>query len=206
MNFRSYYFYSLFFTCILFSQNEYKFDTFSKISNTNSSRENESTYLINSSDDSYFMEIYSHSDSTFSRIYDSGNLVSHYFYLDKSDSLKLNFIKTFKFKKYDKFKKKEKIYKFLDLKEENGLKSGIFKVSNSRGRKLAKFEIKFKKTKKNYFSLFSFFVLESRYSNLIYPPHNLLVLEAKGKNESGNYIYYRLMSIHDINLIVKIKN
>ena len=107
MNFRSYYFYSLFFTCILFSQNEYKFDTFSKISNTNSSRENESTYLINSSDDSYFMEIYSHSDSTFSRIYDSGNLVSHYFYLDKSDSLKLNFIKTFKFKKYDKFKKKE---------------------------------------------------------------------------------------------------
>ena len=169
---------------LCYSQN-YKFDKIVKDKLYNQYFPNkEDTKLINSEDDSYHMNLYYRNDSLVSFIFDSKKNQMHYFHIDKSDSLKFYFIKT---------------KKFNENVNENKLE-----FSDEREKKIAQYQFIIKETDKNYFSLIKSSFLETEGNNKTKPPFNFIILEAKGKNESGRYIKYKLESIKDIYLEITI--
>jgi len=187
-------------TC--FSQN-YKFD---KIVKSNFSTQlfpnQEWTNLFNSEDDSYHMQIYNRNDSLVSRIFDTKKNQVHYFHIDKSDSLKLYFMET----KNMTSNITENKFEFSEIKEKKGIKEITFKILNGKDKKIAKYKFVIKETDKSYFSVFKLSALETQLFNKIKTPMNFIVLEAKGTNTSGRFVKYRLESIEDINLNIKIPN
>ena len=78
------------------------------------------------------------------------------------------------------------------------------KILNEREKKIAQYQFIIKETDKNYFSLIKSSFLETEGNNKTKPPFNFIILEAKGKNESGRYIKYKLESIKDIYLEITI--
>ena len=120
--------------------------------------------------------------------------------IDKSDSLKFYFIKTKKFNENVNENKLE----FSEVKEKKGNKEITLKILNEREKKIAQYQFIIKETDKNYFSLIKSSFLETEGNNKTKPPFNFIILEAKGKNESGRYIKYKLESIKDIYLEITI--
>ena len=179
---------------LCYSQN-YKFDKIVKDKLYNQDIPNtEDTKLFNSEDDSYHMNLYYRNDSLVSFIVDRKKNQMHYFHVDKSDSLKFYFIKTKKFNENVNENKLE----FSEIKEEKGNKEITLKIFNKREKKIAQFQFIIKETDKNYFSLIKSSFLETEGNNKTKPPFNFIILEAKGKNDSGRYIKYKLESIKDI--------
>ena len=109
----------------------YKFDKIVKHT-THSYPNQERINLFNSDDSSYHMQIYNRNDSLVSRIYDTQKKQAHYFYIDKSDSLKLYFLKTKNIIKRINDHK----FEFSEIKEKKGRKEIIFKILNSKNKKM----------------------------------------------------------------------
>lgn len=160
------------------------------------------TNLFNSNNDSYHMQIYNRNDSVVSRIFDTKENQAHYFYIDKSDSLKLYFMET----KHINTNDTENKFEFSEIKEKNGIKEVTFKILNDRDKKVAEYKLVIKETDKNYFSMFKLSVLETQFFNKIKPPINFIVLEANGTNTNGRLVTYKLESIKDIELNIAIPN
>lgn len=158
------------------------------------------TNLFNSNNDSYHMQIYNRNDSVVSRIFDTKENQAHYFYIDKSDSLKLYFMET----KHINTNDTENKFEFSEIKEKNGIKEVTFKILNDRDKKVAEYKLVIKETDKNYFSMFKLSVLETQFFNKIKPPINFIVLEANGTNTNGRLVTYKLESIKDIELNIAI--
>jgi len=190
----------LLFVSICYSQN-YKFDKIVKNSfSTQLFPNQEWTNLFNSEDDSYHMQIYNRNDSLVSRIFDTNENQVHYFHIDKSDILKLYFMKT---KNMSKNVNRNK-FEFSEIKEKKGIKEITFKILNDRDKKIAKYKFVIKETDKNYFSVFKLSALETQLFNKIKTPMNFIVLEAKGTNISGRFVKYKLETIEDIDLNITI--
>jgi hypothetical protein len=158
------------------------------------------TNLFNTEDATYHMQIYNRNDSLISRIFDTKENQVHYFNIDKSDSLKLKFIKTQNSKKFVKDYK----FEFSEIKKKKDFKEVIFKIYNSRNKRIARYRLKIKETEKNLFSIFKLSALETLLFTDIIPSTNFLILEAKGTNTNGRYVEYKIDSIEDINLNVEI--
>lgn len=191
----------VFFICNCYGQNKYKFNRI--VNNTFYTKhfpDQKKTNLFNTEDDTYYMQIYNKNDSLISRILDTKENQVHYFNIDKSDSLKLKFIRTQKLKNFVKDYK----FEFSEIEDKKDYKEIIFKIYNSKNKRIARFNLKIKETEKNLFSIFKLSTLETLLSTDIIPSTNFLVLEAKGTNTSGGYIKYNLDSIEDINLNVEI--
>ena len=187
--------------CNCYSQKKYRFD---KIVNNSFSTKlfpnQKWTNLFNSEDDTYHMQIYNRNDSLISRIFDTKENQVHYFHIDKSDSLKLKFIKTQSSKKFVKDYK----FEFSEIKKKKGSKEIIFKIFNNRNKRIARYKFKIKETEKNLFPIFKLSALETLLFTDIIPSINFLILEAKGTNTNGRFVEYKLDSIEDINLNVEI--
>ncbi len=189
---------------LCYSQN-YKFDKIVKDKLYNQYFPNkENTKLFNSEDDSYHMNLYYRNDSLVSFIFDRKKKQMHYFHIDKSDSLKFYFIKTKKFNENVNENVNENKLEFSEIKEKKGNKEITLKILNEREKKIAQYQFIIKETDKNYFSLIKSSFLETEGNNKTKPPFNFIILEAKGKNESGLYIKYKLESIKDIYLEITI--
>lgn len=160
-----------------------------------------STDLFNSEDGSYYMQIYSRNDSLVSRIFDNNKGQVHHFYVDKADSLKLNFIKTISVIKVVR----DYTFEFSEIKKKKGKNKITFKILNKK-KQFAKYKFIIKETDQNLLSIFKLSALESLlFTDIdIVPPTKFIVLKAKGGNIRGNYMKYELKSIEDINLIIKI--
>jgi len=185
-----------------FAQN-YEFDKIVKNSfSTQLFPNQERTNLFNSNDDSYHMQIYNRNDSIVSRIFDTKENQAHYFYIDKSDSLKLYFMET----KHINANVTENKFEFSEIKEKKGIKEVTFKILNDRDKKVAEYKLVIKETDKNYFSVFKLSALEKQFFNKIKPPINFIVLEANGTNTNGRLVTYKLESIKDIELNIAIPN
>lgn len=188
----------LLFLSIGYGQN-YTFDKIVKSSSSTKFFPNQEwTHVFNSEDDSYYMQIYKRNDSLVSRIFDTKESKVHFFYVDKSDSLQLKFMETKKMIK----NVTENKFEFSEVKEKKGTKEITFKILNKKNRKVGKYNLKIKKTDKNYFSIFKLSALETLLFTEIVTPMNFMVLEARGRNASGVFVKYKLKSIEDINLSI----
>lgn len=172
----------------------YNFDKIVKSSfSTQSFPNQEWTHFFNSKDDSYHMHIYKRNDSLVSRIFDTKENEEHYFHIDKSNSL--NFIETKNLSKNIN----ENKFEFSKIEERKGNKEITFKILNDRDKKIANYKFKIKETDEDFFSIFKLSALENQLFSKIKPSKHFIVLEAK-----GNSTKYKLDSIEDINLTVKI--
>tara|TARA_R110000850_G_scaffold143268_3_gene265541 strand:- start:37 stop:453 length:417 start_codon:yes stop_codon:yes gene_type:complete len=135
-----------------------------------------------------------------SRIFDTKENKVHYFYIDKTDSLKLKFLKTQSSKKFVKDYK----FEFSEITRKKDSKEIVFEIFNNRNKRIARYKLKIKETEKNLFSIFKLSSLETLLFTDIIPSTNFLILEAKGTNTSGNFVEYKLDSIEDINLNIEI--
>ena len=180
---------------------DYKFD---KIVSNKFSTElfpnQEWTNVFNSKDDSYHMRIYTRNDSLVSRIFDTKRGLIQHFYIDKTDSLNLRFLKTEKFTQQAKDFK----FEFSELIKEKNEDMITLNIRNEKGRKIAKYKFTIQKTDQNLFPIFKLAALETLLFTNIVPPLNFLVLKAQGKNISGNSIKYEVSSIKDFDMLVTI--
>ncbi|WP_397298993.1 hypothetical protein [Nonlabens ulvanivorans] len=187
--------------CNCYGQKNYKFDKI--VNNTFSTTlfpNQKHTNLFNSEDDSYYMQIYNRNDSLVSRIFDTKENKVHYFHIDKTDSLKLKFLKTQSLKKFVKDYK----FEFSEIKEKKDYNEVVFKIFNNRNKRIARYKLKIRETKKKLFSIFKLSSLETLLFTEIVPSQNFLILEAKGTNTNGRFVEYKLDSIEDINLNIDI--
>lgn len=187
--------------CNCYGQKNYKFDKI--VNNTFSTKffpNQKHTNLFNSEDDSYHMQIYNRNDSLVSRIFDTKENKIHYFHIDKTDSLKLQFLKTQNSKKFIKDYK----FEFSQIKKKKDSKEIVFKILSNKNNRIARYKFKIKETEKNLFSIFKISALETLLFTSIIPSKNFLVLEAKGTNTNGRYVEYKLDSIEEIDLNVEI--
>lgn len=162
----------------------------------------EHTFLFNSSDESFFMQIYKRNDSLVSRIFDVRFEKTHHFFIDELDSLRLNFIKSDDLKK----QKKDYTFEFSEIYNEGESKEVEFLILNKKGKKVGKYTLQIKETEENLFHIFKFSALENLFFNEILPDKNFIVTEAKGKNTNKRYVEYKLDTIQDINLKVQVPN
>jgi len=146
------------------------------------------------------MQIYNRNDSLVSRIFDTKENKIHYFHIDKTDSLKLQFLKTQNSKKFIKDYK----FEFSQIKKKKDSKEIVFKILSNKNNRIARYKFKIKETEKNLFSIFKISALETLLFTSIIPSKNFLVLEAKGTNTNGRYVEYKLDSIEEIDLNVEI--
>ena len=187
--------------CNCYGQKNYKFDKI--VNNTFSTKlfpNQKWTNLFNTEDDTYHMQIYNRNDSLVSSIFDTKENKVHYFHIDKTDSLKLKFLKTQSSKKFVKDYK----FEFSEIKKKKDSKEVVFKIFNNRNKRIARYKLKIKETEKNLFSIFKLSSLETLLFTDIIPSTNFLILEAKGTNTNGRFVEYKLDSIEDINLNVEI--
>lgn len=184
-----------------YGQKDYQFDMIVKNTfSTQSFPNQERIRLFNSDDDSYHMMIYNRNDSLMSKIFDTKENQAHYFYIDKLDSLKLKYLRTkTSTKKILGYK-----FEFSEIKRKKGSKEMIFKIFNNRNKKIARYKLKIKETDKNLFSIFKLSVFDPILFDEIVTSIDFMVLEAKGTNTNGRFINYKLESIEDISLNVKI--
>lgn len=185
--------------CACYGQKTYEFDKI--VNNTFSTKffpNQKHTNLFNSQDDTYYMQIYNSNDSLVSRIFDTNDNKVHYFHVDKTDSLKLKFLKTQGSNKIVKDYK----FEFSEIKKKKDSKEVVFKIYNNRNKRIAIYKLKIKETEKNLFPIFKLSSLETLLFTDIIPPINFLILEAKGTNTNGNSVEYKLDAIEDINLKV----
>lgn len=177
---------------------EYKFDKVIKSEfSTPNFPDQERIHLINSKNVSYYMQIYNQNDSLKSRIFDHHRRQIHYFYIDKSDSLRLNYIQT------GSWTKQPEDYRFEFSKLENSNKV-VLKIFNKKKRRIAKYRFTIQETEQNLFNVFIFSATESFHDVEIIAPFKFIVLKAKGRNISGNSIKYELTSIEDVELSISI--
>lgn len=179
---------------------EYTFDKVAKIKTTNKfSTIYEHTDLYNSKDYSYYMQIYSRNDSLIARIFDKKDAKRHVFYLDKKDSLRPVYIST------DNLRPNSVKYTTEYSKIKNEVDSSKINFSLKGKGKTSKYILKIDKSENNYFPIFANYGglgIDEIVFTEIAAPFNCTVLEAEGKNFSGNYYKYELISINDINLQV----
>jgi hypothetical protein len=187
--------------CNCYGQKNYKFDKIVNFTFSTKLFPNQKhTNLFNSEDDSYHMQIYNRNDSLVSRIFDTKGNKVHYFHIDKTDSLKLKFLKTQNSKKFVRDYK----FEFSPIKEKKDSKEIVFKILSNRNKKIARYKFKIRETEKNLFSIFKLSALETLLFTGIIPSTNFLILEAKGTNTNGRYVEYKLDSIEEIDLNVEI--
>lgn len=188
-----------FITSIGFGQ-EFVFDKVAKSTlKYRDSRVFESTNLFNSQDYSYSMQIYSYNDTLIARIFDMKEAKRHFFYLDKTDSLRPIYVKTDNLQRnYSKYVSE---YENSTRKKDS---SEIKFYLHSKGKK-GRYTLTIDTSGPNYFPIFT------RTGNLgfeelifteITPPFNCTVLKAEGISVRGLKTSYELKSINDINLQV----
>lgn len=186
-----------------YAQKKYKFDKIVNYSFSTSLHPNQKKiHLFNLENDTYHMQLFNQNDSLKATIIDTKVAQVHYFHVDQADSLKLKFIKT---KPWER-DAKDYTFEFSDIKEKKEAKEMVFKIYNTKKKRIARYKLKIKETEKSQFSIFKRSALETLLFTSITPSSNFLVLEAKGTNTHGRYVEYQLDTIKDINLSVEIPN
>lgn len=185
---------------------EYIFDKVAKTKITsNYSHGYEYTDLYNANDYSYHMQIYSRNDSLIARIFDKEEAKRHVFYLDKTDSLRPVYIKT------DNLRRNYVKYTTEYSKSKKEKDSAKINFSLKGKGKTSNYTLTIDKSEHNYFPIFASYgglgINELVFTEIA-GPYNCTVLKAEGKNFSGNYYKYELVSINDVNLkvIIPTKN
>lgn len=179
---------------------EYIFD---KVAKTKTINEYSSVYeytdLYNSKDYSYHMRIYSRNDSLIARIFDKKDAKRHVFYLDKTDSLRPVYIKT------DNLRRNYVKYTTEYSKSKKEKDSAKINFSLKGKGKTSNYTLTIDKSEHNYFPIFASYgglgINELVFTEIA-GPYNCTVLKAEGKNFSGNFYKYELVSINDVNLKV----
>lgn len=179
---------------------EYIFDKVAKTKITNNySHGYEYTNLYNSRDYSYHMQIYSRNDSLIARILDKTEAKRHVFYLDKIDSLRPVYIKT------DNLRRNYVKYTTEYSKSKKEKDSATINFSLTGKGKTSNYILTIDKSENNYFPIFANYgglgINEIVFTEIA-APFNCTVLKAEGKNFSGTYFKYELVSINDVNLKV----
>lgn len=188
----------LFFNICL-SQN-YKFDKIAKNSfSTKSFPNQERTDLFNSKDDSYHMQIYNRNDSLLSRIFDTKKNQIHYFNIQNSDSLEFYYLNTFSYEK----KSFDYTYEFSDLKTVEDKNEIVLTIFN-KNKKRATYKLKIKESDENFFPIFKLTSMEPWHFMKIVTPLNFTVIEAKGIFPDRTRIKYKLNSLENIDLVIKL--
>ena len=160
----------------------------------------EQTNLFNSKDYTYHMQLYTQNDSLQSRIFDTKRNLVHYFYIDKSDSSNLKFLKTNNLTKTTN----DYTFEFSEITKHKKKKEVTFEIFNIRNKRIAKYKLIIKETNLNSFSIFKHSALETLLFSEIIPPINCIVLKAKGRNTNGRSVEYELKSIEDVNILASI--
>ena len=180
---------------------DYKFDKIVKSSfSTSHFPDQECTRLFNSEDNSYFMQAFSRNDSILAKIFDKDELVVHHFFV--KDQVKFEFI----FLKTTKLANQEDnyTYSFSEMKNKDGKEEIFFLIRDKKLRQTGNLKLTVKKTDKNFFNYFIHGALELASLKEIVPPENFIVLEATGTNDSGSHIEYKLISVTDIDVAIKV--
>ena len=179
---------------------EFIFDKVAKTKITsNYSHGYEYTDLYNANDYSYHMQIYSRNDSLIARIFDKEEAKRHVFYLDKTDSLRPVYIKT------DNLRRNYVKYTTEYSKSKKEKDSAKINFSLKGKGKRSNYTLTIDKSEHNYFPIFASYgglgINELVFTEIA-GPYNCTVLKAEGKNFSGTYFKYELVSINDVNLKV----
>ncbi|MGE5943985.1 MAG: hypothetical protein ACM31G_06565 [Flavobacteriales bacterium] len=139
------------------------------------------------------MQIHRSKDSIISRIFDAEESQIHYFHYDKSDSLKLKYLKTLNITKCVK----DYTFQFSEIKKKQNASEITYKILNERKRKIAQYKLTIQGSDQNLFFAFKLSDLETLQFTKIIPPMNFIVLKAKGTNMSGINVKYELISIEE---------
>lgn len=156
--------------------------------------------LFNSEDYSYHMLIYNLNDSIFSRIFDTKKEVIHDYYCKDKEFLKFQYIQS------SVLEKNETIYEFQfsEIKNKRDTKRVIFKILNSKGKRIGRYKLEVQNTEENMLPIFSLSATEVLLFSKIIPPKNFMVLKAQGLNTNSRYVEYKLQSIKDIDLSISV--
>lgn len=180
---------------------DYKFDKIVKSSFSTSHFPNqEFTQLFNSEDNSYFLQAFSRNDSILARIFDKDELVVHHFFVKDQVKFDFTFLKTTKLISQDD----NYSYSFSEMKNKDGKDEIRFSIRNKQLRRTGNLKLTVRKTDENFFNYFLHGALELASLKEIVPPENFIVLEATGTNDSGSQIEYKLISVNDIDVAIKV--
>lgn len=145
------------------------------------------------------MQIYSRNGSLIARIFDKKDAKRHVFYLDNTDSLRPVYIKT------DNLRRNYVKYTTEYSKSKKEKDSATINFSLKGKGKTSNYTLTIDKSEHNYFPIFASYgglgINELVFTEIA-GPYNCTVLKAEGKNFSGNYYKYELVSINDVNLKV----